>query len=514
MGGTRAAVSSPAAYKDVREQFPRTFKGRRLTSILAVGDFVAIGIAFGLVATIATSISGEATALSMVPPLPAVLGLLAIRSQRLWDPARLTIRSSEMAGAAKAAALTGAGVVLTDRLLAQLTPVALVAAASATTWALLIVWRSTYRSWLATARRAGRHVQPTIVVGTGREAMEIVRLAEIHPEAGSVVIGIVGSRAETEAAGRGRLWLGEIDDLSGAVEAYPAARIAICSADVAPATVAGLVRARRSGGAEVIIHAGVSSVAARRVTVSAFAHEAVLHVAPATPSPAALAVKRLLDIVIACAILFVASPVLAVIAVLVKREDGGPVLFRQQRVGRGDAEFGMLKFRTMVVDAEARLRAMEGDNQRIGPLFKMARDPRVTRIGNLLRRTSLDELPQLINVLRGDMSLVGPRPALRTEVADFPADLHGRHDVRPGITGLWQVEARDTPAFDAYHRLDLHYVENWTLALDLVILMATVEHLVMRPLESRRRGELTTEPAMVPLAAAAAHAEAPALVVA
>ena len=190
--------------------------------------------------------------------------------------------------------------------------------------------------------------------------MEIVRLAEVHPEAGSLVIGIVGSRAEAEAAGRGHLWLGEIDDLTGVVAANPPARIAICSADVAPATVAGLIRAERSGGAEVIIHAGLSGVAATRVTVSAFAHEAVLHVEPATPSPAALAVKRLFDIVIAGAILLVASPVLAAIALLVKREDGGPVLFRQQRVGRGDAEFGMLKFRTMVVDAEARLVAMRG----------------------------------------------------------------------------------------------------------------------------------------------------------
>ena len=144
----------------------------------------------------------------------------------------------------------------------------------------------------------------------------------------------------------------------------------------------------------------------------------------------------------------------------------------------------------------------------------MARDPRITKIGRVLRRTSLDELPQLINVLKGDMSLVGPRPALRTEVAEFPADLHARHDVRPGITGLWQVEARDNPAFDAYHRLDLHYVENWSLALDLVVLMATVEHLVLRPFASRRRGEMITEPAGVPLDAAAARADAPTLVVA
>ena len=183
---------------------------------------------------------------------------------------------------------------------------------------------------------------------------------------------------------------------------------------------------------------------------------------------------------------------LAVVAILVHKEDGGPVFFRQERVGRGDGEFGMLKFRTMCVDAEARLAAVQADNQRSGPLFKLARDPRVTRIGHVLRRTSLDELPQLLNVLKGDMSLVGPRPALRREVAEFPAELHDRHLVRPGITGLWQVEARDNPAFDAYQRLDLHYVENWSLGLDIVILLATAEQLLMRPFASKQHGEMAS----------------------
>ena len=119
--------------------------------------------------------------------------------------------------------------------------------------------------------------------------------------------------------------------------------------------------------------------------------------------------------------------------------------------------------------------------------------PASRRIGHVLRRTSLDELPQLLNVLKGDMSLVGPRPALRREVDEFPPELHDRHRVRPGITGLWQVEARDNPAFDAYQRLDLHYVENWSLALDLVILLGTAEQLLMRPFASKRDGEMATE---------------------
>ena len=153
----------------------------------------------------------------------------------------------------------------------------------------------------------------------------------------------------------------------------------------------------------------------------------------------------------------------------------------------------------MVVDAEARLAALEGGNERSGPLFKMDSDPRITRIGRFLRATSLDELPQLLNVLNGTMSLVGPRPALPNEVAEFPDELNARHRVRPGITGLWQVEARDNPSFEAYVRLDLFYVQNWSLPLDLLILLGTLDHIVLRPLikvmyrredERRRQADL------------------------
>ena len=136
----------------------------------------------------------------------------------------------------------------------------------------------------------------------------------------------------------------------------------------------------------------------------------------------------------------------------------------------------------MIVDAEAHLAVLEDDNERTGPLFKMDHDPRITRIGRFLRATSLDELPQLLNVFNGTMSLVGPRPALPKEVADFPEELNARHRVRPGITGLWQVEARDNPSFEAYLRLDLFYVQNWSLALDLLIMLGTLDHIFLRPL--------------------------------
>ena len=313
----------------------RTFQGRRLSRTLVVGDAIAIGLAYAVVATAATVVSSAAAASLIVPTIAAVPRRARPSARSgLSLASRIAIRSTELAGLAKAAALTGAGVLLADRVLGLYVSVALATAATVVTWLALVAWRSMYRSWLAMERTAGRYVQRTLVVGTGREAMEIVRLAEIHPEAGSLVVGIVGSHAEADAAGLGHLWLGEIADLDEVLAATPVARIAVCSADVAPATVVGLIRAERDGGAEVIIHAGLSGIAATRITVSAFAHEAVLHVEPATPSKPALAVKRLFDIVVAGTVLLVASPVLAVIAIKIKREDGGPVLFRQQRVGR------------------------------------------------------------------------------------------------------------------------------------------------------------------------------------
>ncbi len=156
------------------------------------------------------------------------------------------------------------------------------------------------------------------------------------------------------------------------------------------------------------------------------------------------------------------------------------MLFRQTRVGRDSAPFTVRKFRSMVADAEERLIDLRDQNECDGPLFKIHDDPRVTRVGKVLRKTSIDELPQLWNVLRGEMSLVGPRPALPSEVAGWPAPLFQRLRVRPGITGMWQVSGRSENSFEEYARLDLTYVDNWSLATDLAILAKTVPAVLLR----------------------------------
>ena len=185
------------------------------------------------------------------------------------------------------------------------------------------------------------------------------------------------------------------------------------------------------------------------------------------------AVKSVFDRAFALVTLIVTAPLFAVLALAIKLDDGGPVLFKQTRVGKDGRVFAVYKFRTMVPDAEARKASLAHENQQQWPLFKIKRDPRLTRLGASLRRWSLDELPQLLNVVAGEMSLVGPRPALPEEAAMYGDHVRRRLAVKPGMTGLWQVNGRSDLAWDESVRLDLRYVETWSLMLDLQILWKT-----------------------------------------
>jgi len=184
-------------------------------------------------------------------------------------------------------------------------------------------------------------------------------------------------------------------------------------------------------------------------------------------------IKRTFDILGSSLFLLFASPILLAVAIAIKLEDGGPIFFKQVRVGRRGDEFECFKIRSMVVDAEARKAELESQNEGNGVLFKMARDPRITRVGQFIRRFSIDEVPQFWNVLRGDMSLVGPRPALPREVAQYDRDAVRRLDVRPGLTGLWQVSGRSDLSWDETVRLDVYYVDNWSVMQDVSIMMRT-----------------------------------------
>jgi len=217
-----------------------------------------------------------------------------------------------------------------------------------------------------------------------------------------------------------------------------------------------------------------------RLRPSPLAHESLFYVEHVTLAGWQLATKRLIDIVLSSLLLILSAPLLALAALGIKLQDRGPVLFEQSRVGRHGARFVLYKLRTMREDAERELDELIDLNARDGPLTKIPDDPRVTVLGRVLRATSIDELPQLWNVLNGTMSLVGPRPALPDEVAHFDAELRAREAVLPGLTGLWQVEGRDNPSFAAYRRFDLFYLQNWSVTLDIMILLGTIESIITR----------------------------------
>ncbi|MGQ0431097.1 MAG: sugar transferase [Microthrixaceae bacterium] len=199
-----------------------------------------------------------------------------------------------------------------------------------------------------------------------------------------------------------------------------------------------------------------------------------------TSHAAGLVAKRAFDLVAATVLLLIALPVMAITAVVLRIAQGKQVIYCQTRVGQGGREFRIFKFRTMVSDADSMVIDLRDQNEADGLLFKLANDPRVTPLGKHLRTTALDELPQLWNVIRGDMSLVGPRPALPDEVAQYDRSLARRLDAKPGITGLWQVNGRHELTFEDYKRFDLHYVDHRNLALDVVILARTIPALLSR----------------------------------
>ncbi|WP_433214554.1 sugar transferase [Dactylosporangium sp. CS-047395] len=269
--------------------------------------------------------------------------------------------------------------------------------------------------------------------------------------------------------------LGRFDEIAGAVRKARADTVLVLSCpELDGHALRRLAWHLERDDIDLIVASTLIDVAGSRTTIRPVDGLPMLHVEHPTLNGARRLVKALVDRAGAVALLVLASPLLAVLSLAVRVDSTGPVLFRQVRVGKDGHEFVIFKFRTMHIDAEARLAELRHLNEVDGALFKLRNDPRVTRVGRLLRKFSLDELPQLLNVIGGSMSLVGPRPPLPEEVAVYPDDARRRLAVRPGMTGLWQVSGRSDLSWDEAVRLDLQYVENWSLSLDLVILLRTL----------------------------------------
>ena len=363
---------------------------------------------------------------------------------------------------------------------------------------LLLWFRGGYRAWLSAQRAAGHYLRDVLVVGANSDAADLVELLRDHPEAGFRVRGVVGEPSLAAVHGMSSLHVGRPAELLDLLD-HTGIRGVITVAGALPSReLTPLIAALEHAGIHIQVSTGLHGMSHRRLRATPVAYQSLYYLEPSDTTSPQLFLKRALDLVLAVPVLVLSFPAMVVVATIIKATDGGPVFFKQRRVGRNGAEFDMFKFRSMVVDAESLLDGLSADNERVGPLFKLESDPRVTAIGRFLRATSLDELPQLINVLWGEMSIVGPRPALPKEVAQFDERLLDRMQMPPGITGLWQVEARDNPNFGAYRRLDLFYVDNWSLNLDFVILVATFEQVLSKAWRTlTRRG---APGAVVPMA--------------
>ncbi len=346
----------------------------------------------------------------------------------------------------------------------------------------LAVGRSGFDSWLTVLRRTGAIGRPVVLVGEVEEVSALVHLLASHPEIGYRPMGFVAPSSDLPAGAEGDPqdlpWLGPLCSAAEAVRQTGATGAIIAASGLPSTQLNALVRQLHTEGIHVHLSSGLERIGHRRVRQLPMAHEPFFYLEAATPGRWALGVKRGMDIAGALFVLVLASPIMLITAAMVKLSDRGPVFFYQHRVGKDGEPVVVRKFRSMTVTAESDLSQLEADNERNGPLFKLTDDPRVTRVGKWIRVTSIDELPQLLNVLEGTLSMVGPRPALPSEVAQFDEELLGRLRMRPGVSGLWQVEARHNPSFFAYRHLDLFYVENWRLSLDIAVLAATIHTVI------------------------------------
>ena len=329
-------------------------------------------------------------------------------------------------------------------------------------------------------RSQGRMVRSVVIAGANPEGRDIAAMLQAESWLGYQVIGFVDDNAPRREPVPGLPLLGGVADLPGILREYPNASVIVAASAVESAVTNRLARDLLDQGVHVELSSTLRDISSQRLTVRPLGRFPVVYVEPVTRGGWRAVAKRAFDICVASVALVMTAPIALAAAIAIKIDSRGPVMFSQMRVGQNSDPFPVLKMRTMVVDAEDRLANLLDHNEADGPLFKMADDPRVTRIGSFLRKTSIDELPQLWNVLRSDMSLVGPRPALPHETEEWDAMLAQRLRVKPGITGMWQVSGRSDTSFADYTRLDLYYVDNWSLTTDLAIMAKTVPVVLFR----------------------------------
>ncbi|RKS79990.1 Undecaprenyl-phosphate galactose phosphotransferase WbaP/exopolysaccharide biosynthesis polyprenyl glycosylphosphotransferase [Motilibacter peucedani] len=343
----------------------------------------------------------------------------------------------------------------------------------------LVLERWVARKWLHWHRRRGGWAHRVLVVGSRDNVAHLTAELAREAYAGFEVVGVCVPGGAYDEVDDGLHVVGSLTTIPEAVVATGVDTVAVTpSVGLTPAALRRLGWALEGTGVDLVVAPALTDVAGPRVHVRPVAGLPLLHVEPPQYEGPMRVAKGVFDRVVALALVLVLSPLIVGIALAVRLTSAGPVLFRQVRVGRDGRSFTLYKFRSMVADAEHMVSRLAQLNEHDGVLFKIRADPRVTPVGRVIRRYSLDELPQLLNVLRGEMSLVGPRPPLPSEVANYAFDARRRLLVKPGMTGLWQVSGRSDLSWEDTVRLDLYYVENWSMTADMLILWKTLAAVV------------------------------------
>jgi exopolysaccharide biosynthesis polyprenyl glycosylphosphotransferase len=348
----------------------------------------------------------------------------------------------------------------------------------------LLASRWIWRQWLTAQRSKGLYSSRVLLVGSRVSVTSVARDLARVPQAGYVVVGACVPGDKTGGSLLGHIpvsW--DLENLQVTMDAANADTVVVTSSDeLPPERIRELSWSLEPGRQHLVLAPSLTDIGGPRIHMRPVAGLPLIHVETPRYEGIKRFSKRAFDIGSSAFLLLVLSPLLAAVTIGIRLSTPGAVLFRQDRVGLNGTHFKMLKFRSMVVDAEEKLSALQASDRSAGNsvMFKMKNDPRVTPIGGFLRRFSIDELPQLFNVLGGSMSLVGPRPPLDSEVAIYEHHVHRRFLVKPGITGLWQVSGRSNLSWEDTVRLDLYYVENWSITGDLMILWRTARAVLAR----------------------------------